>query len=395
MKKIRKFLALILTMALTVACLPLAVGAVSGAQEPLRFNKDGKFKILVATDIHEDEKDDAKSADAMALLTNAIEELKPDLVVFNGDNATADGLENQRATIQKIVAPVAAKNIPLAVVFGNHDLEYSGVSKEEQVKIYQEYANCRMVAGPEDISGCGNYNLLIQNSAGTKDIFNLWFLDSGDYAEEGGYAYVQTDQIKWYEQTSNALKAQNGGAAMPSILFQHITVPEAYDLLEPVLLPGKGRVRGHDVYSNRFWKIKDPSNTTGTLSEGPCPPNINNGQFASWVKQGDILGAVFGHDHVNDFTGTVEGVRLIHTRAVGFKTYLNGVSQGVRLITLDENNLKNFTTEMYDFADLVGKSQSIKGFDRVSKEMWWDFGYGVLGVAAAITAYVLYRVFGK
>lgn len=120
------------------------------------------------TDIHEDEKDDAKSADAMALLTNAIEELKPDLVVFNGDNATADGLENQRATIQKIVAPVAAKNIPLAVVFGNHDLEYSGVSKEEQVKIYQEYANCRMVAGPEDISGCGNYNLLIQNSSGHK-----------------------------------------------------------------------------------------------------------------------------------------------------------------------------------------------------------------------------------
>ena len=102
MKKIRKFLALILTMSLTVACLPLAVGAVSGAQEPLRFNKDGKFKILVATDIHEDEKDDAKSADAMALLTNAIEELKPDLVVFNGDNATADGLENQRATIQKL-----------------------------------------------------------------------------------------------------------------------------------------------------------------------------------------------------------------------------------------------------------------------------------------------------
>ena len=155
MKKIRKFLALILTMTLTLACLPMAVGAVSGAQESLRFNKDGKFKILVATDIHEDEKDDAKSADALALLTNAIEELKPDLVVFNGDNATADGLENQRATIHKIVAPVAAKNIPLAVVFGNHDVEYSGVSKEEQVKIYQEYDNCRMVTGPEDISGCG------------------------------------------------------------------------------------------------------------------------------------------------------------------------------------------------------------------------------------------------
>lgn len=162
MKKIRKFLALILTMALTVACLPLAVGAVSGAQEPLRSTRMANQNPCCDDILRR--KDDAKSADAMALLTNAIEELKPDLVVFNGDNATADGLENQRATIQKIVAPVAAKNIPLAVVFGNHDLEYSGVSKEEQVKIYQEYANCRMVAGPEDISGCGNYNLLIQTA---------------------------------------------------------------------------------------------------------------------------------------------------------------------------------------------------------------------------------------
>ena len=108
MKTIRKLLALFLTMALTLACLPLTVGAVSSAKEPLRFNKDGKFKILVATDIHEDETDDAKSADAMALLTNAIEELKPDLVVFNGDNATSDSAEGQIATIRKIVAPVAA-----------------------------------------------------------------------------------------------------------------------------------------------------------------------------------------------------------------------------------------------------------------------------------------------
>lgn len=395
MKSFRKILAVILTMTLAFACLPLAAGAVSGPKAPLRFNQDGTFKILVATDIHEDEKDDAKSADALALLTNAIEELKPDLVVFNGDNATAGGAEQQRATIQKIIAPVAAKNIPLAAVFGNHDVEYSGVSKEEQVKIFQEYDNCRMIAGPAEISGCGNYNLPLQNSAGTKDVFNLWFIDSGDYAQEGGYGYVQDDQIEWYEQTSNALKAQNGGAALPSVLFQHITVPESYDLLEPVLLPGKGRVKGHDVHSNRYWKIRDAENTTGALKEGPCPPNINNGQLKSWVKQGDILGAVFGHDHINDFTGSVDGIRLVHTRAVGFKTYMDGVSQGVRLITLDEKNLNSFETEMYDFTDLVGKSQSIKGFSLITKDMWWDFGYGVLGLAATITAYVLYRVFGK
>lgn len=395
MKSFRKIVAVVLTMTLAFACLPLAAGAVSSAKQPLRFNQNGKFKILVATDIHENEEDDAKSADALALLTNAIEELQPDLVVFNGDNATASSPEAQKATIRKIVAPVAAQNIPLAVVFGNHDAEYCNLAREEQVQVYQEYENCRMVTGPANISGCGNYNLLIQNSAGTKDVFNLWFIDSGDYAEEGGYAYVQTDQIKWYEQTGNALKAQNGGVAVPSILFQHITVPEAYDLLEPVLLPGKGRVKGHDIHSNRYWKIKDPANTTGALREGPCPPNINNGQFESWVNQGDVLGAVFGHDHINDFTGSVQGIQLMHTRAVGFKTYTDGVSQGVRLITLDENDLNNYTTEMYDFTDLVGKSQSIKGFSRITKEMWWDFGYGVFGLAAAITTYVLYRVFGK
>lgn len=333
--------------------------------ESLRFNKDGTFKILVATDIHENHKFDSKSDDALSLLKNAVEKLKPDLVVFNGDNAVCSKDKDAEIAVEKIIAPVKEKNIPLAVVFGNHDAEF-GVSKEFLLKQYQKYDNCLMIAGDENIDGVGNYNILIKSSDDKRDVFNLWFIDSGMYAEEGGYDYVHDNQIEWYERTARELAEKNGGM-IPAILFQHITVPEEYDLLEGTKRRRKSCPRGHRTYSDRYWSIKDKNNTVGELREGPCPPDRNNGQFESWVKTGDIIGAVFGHDHINDFTGTYKGIRLMQTRAVGFRTYTDGVSQGVRLITLHENDVKNFDTEMVDFTQLVGKSKSIKGFKRIRR----------------------------
>lgn len=333
--------------------------------EALHFKKDGTFKILVATDIHENHKFDSKSDDALSLLKNAIEKLKPDLVVFNGDNAVCSKEKDAEIAVQKIIAPVREKGLPLAAVFGNHDAEF-GVSKEALLKMYQKYDNCRMIAGDENIDGVGNYNLLIKSNDGERDIFNLWFIDSGMYAEEGGYDYVHDSQIEWYERTARDI-AQKNGEIIPAILFQHITVPEEYDLLKGTIFYRKGCPRGHRTYSNRFWSIKDPKNTVGEVREGPCPPDRNNGQFESWVKTGDIIGAVFGHDHINDFTGDYKGIRLMQTRAVGFRTYTDGVSQGVRVITLHENDVKNFDTEMENFTELVGESKSIKGFKRIRR----------------------------
>ena len=63
------------------------------------------------------------------------------------------------------------------------------------------------------------------------------------------------------------------------------------------------------------------------LGEGPCPPDVNNGQFTSWVKTGDVIGAVFGHDHINDFVGDVDGIKLIQTRERAFRPTVTALTE--------------------------------------------------------------------
>ena len=88
----------------------------------MRMNKDGLFKIMQITDMQEIPK---VSPDTMALLDAAIEDEKPDLVVYTGDQIKGYGvsykgkgkeLENAVAkTINTLLEPVTKRNIPFAV----------------------------------------------------------------------------------------------------------------------------------------------------------------------------------------------------------------------------------------------------------------------------------------
>ena len=80
--------------------------------------------------------------------------------------------------------------------------------------------------------------------------------------------------------------------------------------------------------------------------ESPCPPaDEANGrrQFALWKAHGDVIAAVFGHDHVNDFDVVLDGIHLIQTFGAGYHTY--GEMGGARLIVLNEAAPTAFTTE--------------------------------------------------
>ena len=81
---------------------------------------------------------------------------------------------------------MAERGLQFAVVFGNHDDE-GGVSKETQMEYYQSYPGCLASAG--NVTGVGNYNLLVYGSDGKTPVVNLWFFDSGSYAPEGQGKY--------------------------------------------------------------------------------------------------------------------------------------------------------------------------------------------------------------
>lgn len=341
--------------------------------EPLRFDKNGKFKIMAVGDIHEKYVPNEKTEDFLRLINRVLDELKPDLAVLMGDIVSVHfkndqgeyqdlSPEQRREEVQRVVEPFAKRNVPLALVFGNHDGE-GGRPKEPLLSLFQEYPNFRNIDTP-GITGTGNCNLLIKNSKGDKDAFNIWLIDSGDRAPagRGKYAYVETDQIEWYEQASNALKSKNKGNPLPSVLFQHIPVMEEYKLLKKTNRFNPCAVRGNSSHDKDYY-VLDKKVASGYLGEGPCTPDYNNGQFESWKKQGDIVAAFFGHDHMNDFIGKVDGILLGQCKCSGFHIYGDGLRQGVRMITLNENDPRNIETKMHRYRDYFGnKANSIKGY---------------------------------
>ncbi|MGN0556045.1 MAG: metallophosphoesterase family protein [Candidatus Fimenecus sp.] len=395
--KCQKIFGALLAAVLLVCTLPLC-GFAETEENALQFH-NGKFKILILSDVQDT---DTPQKETTAFLEAALDSTNPDLVVLLGDNTAGwwKGVDKEKtqAAVDAVAKPIDSRGVPFALVFGNHDHEglcsdENGMTEEEAkqflLSCFQKYETCLTVAG-EDLTGLCNYNLPIKSSDGQKIAYNLWFMDSNPYTPEsegGGYGYVHPDQIAWYEKTAAELKAQNGGETVPAMLFQHIVVPEVYDMLSEVERGTAGAVRGSGIWKDKYYTVSDAV-YQGALNEGPCPSNKNGGQFDSWLQTGDIVAAFFGHDHVNDFAGVYKGIHLVATPAVTFYSY--GNRRGVRTITLDEENPSTFTSEILTFADLTDlKVTNLYKANHGYYEYKYRFlpiALGVLGGAAVLAA---------
>lgn len=296
--------------------------------------RDGKFKILILSDIH--------NPDKMPIWTEkfisyVMQSEKPDLVVLLGDNTAGrykDVNEEKNITaIKKIVSLLGGT--AFAMVFGNHDHEGLPHMSEDEAKefllsVYGEYENC--------LADGRNYSINLKDNSGEKDIFSLYFVDSGTYAKEGGYAYVRKDQLDWYKKECD----KNGN--LPSYLFQHIIFPEVYDLMTESRIPLPGYTRGQCIRGKKFYKFRKEHLISGEMREGPCPPDINGNQFDAIKEKGNMLACFFGHDHTNTFVCDCQGVKLVAVPSPSYFTY--GNNRGVRVVTLHEDNLTNFDSKV-------------------------------------------------
>ena len=194
------------------------------AQKPeLKFNKDGKFKIVQITDVHYIH-GNPKSDIAIERINEVLDAEKPDLVLFTGDVIYGQPAEEGMSTVLNLAAD---RKIPFGVTFGNHDNE-QGLTRAELFKIIRTipYNLTDSVAG---VSGVTNFILPLKSSDGSKDAAVLYCLDSHSYSQikgVGGYDYIKFDQIRWYRENSMKYTQQNGGTPLPSLAFFHIALPE-------------------------------------------------------------------------------------------------------------------------------------------------------------------------
>ena len=324
------------------------------------------------TDTHLD--DDNIEA-SVWLMAEACDREKPDVVVLTGDNVhNNDVADETKAYIDKLMSIFDERKIPVAVTFGNHDSERGAMTREELMAHYNTHPSSISVDDGELLSGCGTYNVPVMSSDGKKLSFNLWVFDSNDYDKEGHYGCVLADQVEWYRQRSDELKALNGGKPVYSLAFQHMIVADVYDALKK---SDKKRFFSYShMYDKDDYYMFDPAGQNfGTLTETPCSGYENYGQFDAMAEKGDVLAIYSGHDHTNAFGVRHKGIDISNTVSSRYNRDAFSSQYGYRMIEVDEKDTSVYTSRVVHWYDMFtfrqARAQKSKG-DTYAADLVFD-----------------------
>ncbi len=325
---------------LLLLVLALLVSQPTWAAKPqLKFRSDGTFKIVMMSDVQDDESLDPR---ATALMEKVLDTEKPDFVVIGGDciaGGICDMVDDVKKAISSIAYPMERRKIPWAIVFGNHDQEHEGRTHMDKTAVLQYYASfpCNLnVRGDTKIRGAGNDDLLIMGRDG-KPAFCAWLVDSGSYGPKGVsvYDWIHADQVNWYYRTSRALQAKYG-RNIPGLMFFHIPVQE-------------------------FTQMWNAGKAKGDRFENEGSSKIHSAIFAAAKERGDVLGMFCGHEHINNYVGEWKGIKLGYDAAIGYYEYNlpdsdpNHVrTRGARVFLIRESDPWHFETWMRFLDDSTG-----------------------------------------
>ncbi|WEK53503.1 MAG: metallophosphoesterase family protein [Candidatus Cohnella colombiensis] len=288
--------------------------------EKLRFRNEGTFKIAQFTDLHwcNGKAEDKKTR---SLMEQVIIAENPDLIVFTGDIIESLRCKDPLQAFEDAVSVAVESGIPWAAIFGNHDSE-GNVSRQQLMNLQLSLSGSVAESGPSYIGGVGNYVIrLFGANSDDSAAAVLYFFDSGSYSTVPsikGYDWVKHRQVEWFSEQANSLKLKHQGIPMQSLAFLHIPLPEYREVWERQI-----------CYGHRYEKVS-------------CP-QLNSGLFTAMVEAGGVQGVFCGHDHNNDYIGSISGIKLCYGRSTGYNTYGRWLFQrGARIIELHAG--ADFTT---------------------------------------------------
>jgi len=265
----------------------------------LRVRKPRAIRMLQLTDIHffsgKDpnlyEKGNAKTTEDLKTL---VKETEPDFVIFTGDLWRDHPPEQLDEFAQYAIGQCAALGVPWAYVWGNHDAV--GDRAAIEAKLANAPNSLYRGAGTN-----GNYVLNLEDRHG-KVVWQILCLNS----ETTG---LLAPQQAWLKSLPESI---NGGekTVPPRIAAFHIPLRQ-YDT----------------VWSN--------GTARGIKCENVCFEQ-EDGSSLPVLKSVGVKACICGHDHVNDYSGVIDGVDLIYGRSTGWGSYGGlQVRKGGKLFTLD------------------------------------------------------------
>ena len=324
------------------------------------FTTDKDFKIVQLTDVHigggfMSIKKDSMAINAVAAM---LTEEKPDLVVVTGDIAYPvpfqAGTFNNKSSAKLFAELMEKLGIYWCPVFGNHDTEaYSFYDREYISELYSsdDYPHCLFQAGPEDVDGYGNRVINVKNTNG-EITQSLFLLDSHSYVDGDAfgimwkYDTIHENQVKWYEDTLNSLKAENNNIMPKSLAFFHIAIPEYKEAWDEYTANNCQDTENVKYYYGKAGE----TNLVVYTSEH------NYGFFDKVKELGSTQGMFCGHDHMNNFSVNYKGIRLSYGYSIDYLAYAGimkfGLQRGCTVINITpdgkfDSHLENYYQDKY------------------------------------------------
>ncbi len=324
--------------------------------------KNGKLKVLQISDLQDTK---CTSVDTLRFTEAAVMQLKPDLIVFTGDQLDVVSLwgrgekaeANVKTAIERLFGVFDKFDIPYVLTFGNHDCE-TGVPNEKQVEFYKKLKNCICFDDLNDgRPDAATFNVPVLSSDGGKIALNFYIMDSHTKTSGVGYKGIDDKQLKWYTETAESLKNQNGGNTVPSMVFQHIPVSNIMELFKEAPKGTKGAHCDYIKGNSRYW-VLDDSKLFDKFSYGETPSmTLGTKQFDTMKAEGDVFAMYFGHDHYNSFAGKVQGIDLGYCPGAGYNCYGNK-ERAVRVFEFDENDVTAYKTYTVEYKDCCKKMRT-------------------------------------
>lgn len=338
-------------------------------KDSLKFNENGKFKVLMMSDFHAGKRCNPKLMKAMDAL---IDYAEPDLVILGGDLMTVNRDEVDetefREGLSAILEPMERRGLPWMHVYGNHDKE-GGYSNEYQQAVYESFPHCISEAGPEEISGVGNYVRTVYSSKTDKPAFNLWAMDSHSEWDE----YVRRFNIKPEDARIRMPNPLGSGSAQASVMFDQVVwyynksieMEKEYGYKIPALMFMHVPLMEYSIIANN----PEETGLVGSKRESICSGELNPGLFMACLQRGDVKGIFCGHEHLIDFHGKYCGIMMGYDAALGFNMSAHDDLRGGRLFEINEDG--TFETRTIKIMDLMGKEairnpEFIEGGDNYS-----------------------------
>lgn len=278
-----------------------------------------------------------------------------------------------RRTAELITGPLVERGIPFAVTYGNHDFQ-CGLDTDQMDAIYREFPGCLnpeataarpdrpyalrgSVLPDQEAFVCqpGTFALPVADTEGKGSVMGLVLLDSGDYAKSGGYGSPSHQALEFLSSVPRLVGNR-------SMVFQHMPLPQFYDLLNPVSSTTAYAVQGYRRFDSQCYILDESRTYAGSyLGEGVSCPDEDSGEFDILTRDRGFFALFAGHDHRNGFVGQTGGIVLGATPTCGFGAYGPVPrKRAVRLFEFDIRHPHHPRTQLLEFGDLVGRPSSHK-----------------------------------